>query len=205
MQKLFQAAQKGLAILAFRLRAQGVRTTLVWAYGRGIPKLMGTPLATYSRITQQIYVGPQYRRRGRRRLAQWGITGVVNMRIEYDDAAHNLLVGRYCHLPTVDDAAPTLEQLEQGVVFMRQVIAEGGKVYIHCAGGVGRAPTMAVAYFVRHGLSVDDAIRLIKRSRPFINITPPQMECLRRFEAIELARQPVSARQPGLARRQAQA
>ena len=27
---------------------------------------------------------------------------MVNMRVEYDDAAHGLALARYCHLPTVD-------------------------------------------------------------------------------------------------------
>jgi dual specificity MAP kinase phosphatase len=79
--------------------------------------------------------------------------------------------------------------LNAGIAFIEQVIAAGGKVYIHCAGGIGRAPTMAVAYFVRHGLSVDDAINLIKQTRPFINITPVQMEQLRRFERAQLEAQ----------------
>jgi protein-tyrosine phosphatase len=181
--------QKGFNIVSRRIKMQGLRTTLIWAYGRGLPKLTGIPMAKYSRITRQIYVGPQYRQRGKRHLARLGITGVVNMRVEYDDAAHNLLVGQYCHLPTIDDDAPTVEYLNAGIAFIEQVIAAGGKVYIHCAGGIGRAPTMAVAYFVRHGLSVDDAINLIKQTRPFINITPVQMEHLRRFERAQLEAQ----------------
>jgi len=184
MQKLRKSIPKGWDILIYRLRTQGVRTTLVWLYGRGVPKITGIPITKYSRITKQLYVGAQFRRMGKRRLKKLGITGVVNMRIEYDDAAHDLTLDHYCHLPTIDDVAPTLDHLDEGVAFIRQVVAEGGKVYIHCAGGIGRAPTMAIAYFVRHGFSVDEAMRLIKQVRPFINIMPVQMEQLRRFEAM---------------------
>ena len=186
------AFKKGYNIVKRRIKTQGLRTTLIWAYGRGLPKLSGMPMAKYSRITRQIYVGPQYRQWGKRYLARLGITGVLNMRVEYDDAAHNLLVGQYCHLPTIDDDAPTMVHLNAGIAFMERVIAGGGKVYIHCAGGIGRAPTMAVAYFVRHGLSVDDAIKLIKQTRPFINIMPVQMEQLRRFERQQLEAQRAS-------------
>jgi len=189
MQKLFKSTKKGWTILIRRLKTQGLKTTLIWVYGRGVPKVTGIPLAKYSRITRQIYVGPQFREPGKRYLTKLGITGVVNMRVEFDDAAHGLTVGHYCHLPTIDDDAPTFEYLDQGVAFMRQVVTQGGKVYIHCAGGVGRAPTMAVAYFVCHGLSVADAVALIKKTRPFINIMPVQMDQLHRFEARELARQ----------------
>ncbi len=175
MQRLLRPVQKGWTILMYRLRTQGVRTTVVWMYGRGVPKITGIPMAKYSRITKQLYVGAQFRRIGKRRLRKLGVTGVVNLRVEYDDAAHDLTLEHYCHLPTIDDDAPTLDHLREGVAFIRQVIADGGKVYIHCAGGIGRAPTMAIAYFVHHDFSVDEAIHLIKQVRPFINIMPVQM------------------------------
>jgi hypothetical protein len=189
MQKLFKFAQKGVRILVYRFRTQGVRTTLIWLYARGVPKVTGVPMARYSQITRQIYVGAQYGRWGRRWLQRRGINGVINMRVEYDDAARGLTLEHYCHLPTMDDDAPTLEHLYEGVAFIRRVIADKGKIYIHCAGGIGRAPTMVVAYFVCHGFSVDDAIRLIKQGRPFVNIMPAQMKQLRRLETLELERQ----------------
>jgi len=139
----------------------------------------------YSRITPEIYVGPQYRRAGKRRLLRMGINGSVNMRIEFDDAAHGLALEHYCHLPTVDDHAPTLDDLHQGVAFIHKVTAGGGKVYIHCGGGIGRAPTMAAAYFISQGLTSDEAISLIKKSRPFIRMMPAQTEQLERFEALQ--------------------
>ena len=45
------------------------------------------------------------------------------------------------------------------------------------------APTMAAAYFISRGYSLDDAVALIRETRPFIHIMPPQLEQLRRFEA----------------------
>ena len=59
----------------------------------------------------------------------------------------------------------------------------GGKVYIHCSAGVGRAPTMAAAYFLSRGHTLDEAIGMIKQVRPFINIMTPQMELLQKMEA----------------------
>ena len=169
---------KAFRILVRRLRTQGVRTTLIWMYGRGRPKLSGVPLMQYSQITPQVYVGPQYGPAGKRKLEELGITGDVNLRVEFDDAAHNLALQHYCHLPTVDDDAPSIEHLQQGVKFIEQLLNNGEKVYIHCAGGIGRAPTMAAAYFISQGMSLPEAIALIKKTRPFINIMPPQMERL---------------------------
>ncbi len=182
MKKILKFPVKGIRILAHRLRTQGLRTTLLWIYGRGIPKLTGVPLLQFSRITPEVYVGPQFGRRGKRKLEQSGLTAVVNLRIEFDDAEHGLALEHYCHLPTVDDEAPSMEHLHQGVTFMEEIVAQDGRVYIHCAGGVGRAPTMAAAYFIKQGMSLDEAIALIQKTRPFINIMPPQMEQLRAFE-----------------------
>lgn len=178
----FAAINKGVTILVRRLRDQGLATTLVWLYARGLPKLTGVPLLRFSQITPQVYVGPQYGRRGLAHLKAAGLTHGINMRIEFDDAAHGLALPDYLHLPTVDDEAPSIEHLDAGVAFMQQAVATGGKVYIHCAGGIGRAPTMAAAYFMRTGLSLEDSLALIRQTRSFISITPPQMVALRRYE-----------------------
>ncbi|MCO5189487.1 MAG: dual specificity protein phosphatase family protein [Anaerolineae bacterium] len=176
-------ARKGLSIFYHRIRYQGLGVTLAWAIGRGVPKLTGVPLLRYSRITPTVYVGPQFNQRGKRALEKEGIVGDINMRIEFDDAAHGLALAEYCYLPTIDDAAPTMAHLLEGAAFAERVIGNGGKVYIHCAGGIGRAPTMAAAYFMSQGMSLDEALALIKKTRPFINIMPPQMARLRDVEA----------------------
>ena len=147
--------------------------------------MTGIPIMRYSKITPYLYIGPQYNQRGKRRLEKEGIQHGVNLRIEFDDAAHGLALEQYCYLPTIDDDAPTIEHLEQGVTFIEEAINNEQKVYIHCAGGIGRAPTMAVAYFIRQGMSLNDAIALIKKTRPFIRIMPPQLAQLKHFETLK--------------------
>jgi len=185
MRKLFQYPQMGLEIIAYRLRNQGLATTLLWLYVRGIDFIRGIPFQRYCQITPVLYVGPQYRKSGKQALERWGITGSINMRTEHDDALHGLTFNHYCHLPTVDDQAPTLNQLERGVEFIDKLLSDGGKVYIHCAGGIGRAPTMAAAYFIHQGMALEEAIALIKKTRPIIRIMPPQLEQLKRYEVLQ--------------------
>jgi hypothetical protein len=180
--KLWKTLRKAVAILFWRLRTHGLRTTLIWAYVRAVPLLTGMPVLKYSRITPEVYVGTQYRQAGKRLLRRTGITGDVNMRIEFDDAAHGLDLEHYCYLPVVDDHAPTIDQLEEGIAFIDRVLTGGGKVYIHCAAGVGRAPTMAIAYFLSQGDSLAEAEARVRRGRPFIKIMPPQAERLKEFE-----------------------
>jgi protein-tyrosine phosphatase len=183
MRTLIRKAHIGLSILSRRLSVQGLRVTLLWAISRGYSKLTGIPILRHSQITPQLYVGAQYGRRGKRTLERAGIEGDVNLRTEFDDAAHGLALAQYCHLPTTDDEAPSFEHLSQGVAFIERVISGGGKVYIHCAGGVGRAPTLAAAYLITQGMTLDHALALIQRTRPFIYIMPSQMAQLREFEA----------------------
>ncbi|MBL8118491.1 MAG: dual specificity protein phosphatase family protein [Anaerolineae bacterium] len=145
--------------------------------------IRGAPLPRYSRITPNVYVSGQHRRRGMSILRGWGITGSVNLRSEYDDDAAGIAAANHLHLATIDNTAPTLEQIERGVAFMRDEIARGGKVYVHCAAGVGRAPTMAAAYLVSEGLTTDEAWATIRQVRPFIRPTSEQQALVRRYAA----------------------
>ena len=197
---MLKTIRKGARIIVRRLRAQGFRTTALWAYARGVPYITGVPILRYSRVTPALYVGPQHRANGKRALAQAGIAYILNMRSEFDDAVHGLTPdtppdgspadapAAYCHLPTPDDEAPSMAHLAQGIAFIESAIGSGGKVYIHCSAGVGRAPTMAAAYLIRCGYDADDALDLIRSARPFITITPPQMRRLRELEALQTAR-----------------
>lgn len=175
--------RKGWHILTHRLREQGLWVTLHWVWGRGLAYVTGVPVLRYSRVTPQLYVGPQFNAAGKRALEREGITAVVNLRTEFDDAAHGLAFPHYCYLPTVDDDSPSSEHFQRGVDFIQAQIATGGKVYIHCKAGVGRAPTLAAAYLVAQGDSLDTAIARIKQVRPFITITPPQMAALQTYAA----------------------
>jgi protein tyrosine phosphatase (PTP) superfamily phosphohydrolase (DUF442 family) len=172
---------KGLDIVWTRLYHQGLRTTAIWAVDHLVRRVTGAPLRAVSQITPQIHVGGQYRRRGWPRLAARGITAVVNMRVEFDDRAAGIAPPRYLHLPTVDDYAPSIEQLHTGVAFIADEIARGGAVYVHCKSGVGRAATMAVAFLVAEGLSLEQAGARIRQVRPFIRPTSVQIEQLERF------------------------
>ena len=179
---------KGVRTVRGRLRTQGVRTTALWAYARGIPKLTGVPLLEYSRVTDALYVGPQHRKGGRRALLRCGITHIVNMRAEFDDADYGFTFDAassdgYCYLPTIDDAPISAVHFAEGVAFIAGAIDGGGKVYIHCSAGVGRAPSMAAAYLIAaEGYGTDAALQRIRQARPFIRPTPSQVAGLREFE-----------------------
>lgn len=148
--------------------------------------LTGLPLARRSMITPNIYLGGQYGLRSVGRLKLLGVTAVVNMR---EKSIHKSLESRdfkILNLPTVNTYAPTMADLKKGAKFIEKEIKNGGKVYIHCWWGEERGPTMALAYLVWSGLTLDDAYKLVKKTRTFINPTPPQRKRLKEFEEMTL-------------------
>lgn len=173
----------GLEILWRRLSEQGLAVTIWWAADHAVRILTGAPLRRVSQITPQLHVGGQHRRRGWPRLAARGITAVVNMRVEFDDQEAGIAPRRYLHLRVVDDQAPTLEQLYRGAAFIIEELANQGAVYVHCGSGIGRAATLAAAYFITTGLTGQEAWAQIRKARPFIRPTPAQLRQVERFAA----------------------
>lgn len=163
---------------------QGLKTTLIEARDQLHRRIRGAPLKNRSRITQNLYVGGQYNEKGWERLkSDRGVTAVVNMRAEYNEADHGFgpEPAQYCYLPTPDGYAPKLADIRKGVDFIREQIAKGGTVYVHCWEGVGRAPTVAAAYLTTTGLTPSEAWGTIKKVRPYIRPTRGQLAVVDAF------------------------
>jgi protein-tyrosine phosphatase len=114
-------------------------------------------------------------------MAQQGLTASVSLRRSVDDAARGVALERHLWLPTTDDTPPSLTQLAEATEFICNARREGRAVYVHCASGVGRAPTAAAAYLVSLGMTPPDAWRLIRRARPFVRPKPAQSEQVEQF------------------------
>ncbi|MEP7291161.1 MAG: dual specificity protein phosphatase [Chloroflexota bacterium] len=158
-----------------QLRKQGLWFTLLEIIDQTVRRVSGAPTGHFTRITPQLHVGGQYSRKGWATLARRGVTAAVSMRGEYDDRGEGFLPPRYLHLPTVDNHAPTLDHLHQGIDFITDELERGGQVYIHCWEGVGRGPTMLAAYLVSSGLKPSEAWAKIRAVRPFIRPTVAQI------------------------------
>jgi hypothetical protein len=168
--------------LSSRVKEDGARDVWHWAYGHGVPTVVGVPIVKYHKIMEGVYVGPQHGKLGHRRLAAAGVTASLNMRTGYSDVDNGVGFGEYLQLPTTDGTPPSLEQLREGAEFIRRVVAGGGSVYIHCQTGLGRGPTMAAAYLISEGRSLEEACEMIRTVRPFTDIRPGQLERLQEFE-----------------------
>ena len=145
-------------------------------------QMLGIPYLKRSQITADLFLGGQYNLVGLKKLKQIGITAIVNMRLTsiYNEAHYEGF--RYLHLPTTDNTPPTLEDLIKGAEFVDTEIKNKGKVYIHCRQGLGRGPSMAIAYLLKLGTTYDDAFKIIKKVRSFINPRPMQITRLKELE-----------------------
>ncbi len=56
-------------------------------------------------------------------------------------------------ISAVDIEGVKLEEIDQGVEFIRQQILKGRTVYVHCKAGIGRSATVVACYLLKYGLA----------------------------------------------------
>jgi hypothetical protein len=164
-----------------QIRRVGLSGVLLWTVDDIARFLAGVSIRSVSQITPQLHLGGQYRPRGWPKLAARGVTAVVNLRAEYNDADAGIAPAHYLYLPTDDDHEPTLDQLQEGITFIKAEIEQGGSVYIHSNGGVDRAATMVAVYLRSTGLTTEQVWSRICQVRPFIFPTSAQIVQVENF------------------------
>lgn len=136
-------------------------------------------------VTDRIAVGGAiWDEQGMIEVAGAGITHVINMQAEFDETR----LGQMYFLtvlwnPTDDDFEPKPASLFHcGVEFARDALRdESAKVYIHCAAGVHRAPTMTLAVLCTMGWEMEEAMLTIERLRPEIEFVEVYVESVREY------------------------
>src|ERR1700752_3532552 len=102
-------------------------------------------------------------------VARAGITHIIDMQIEFDDTPlaekHGIEV---LWNPTDDDFEEKPAALfRRGGEFAQKMLeSEDGKLFIHCAAGVHRAPMMALAVLGTMGWDLEDAMEMIEARGP---------------------------------------
>lgn len=72
---------------------------------------------------------------------------------------------KHYHLSIVDQRVCSREDMDALIRWVQDAIQTGGRVVMHCIGGLGRSGMAAAGFLKRQGLSVDDAIREVRRAR----------------------------------------
>ena len=139
----------------------------------------------YSDVTPQLAVGGAFptrqikrltaaRRDGRRRLSA---RSQRRRRRRWPQAGIEFL-----HVPTLDRHGFTFEQMRDGVDWVLEHLANGGRAFMHCEHGVGRGPLMACAVLVAQGHSAPEALRIVRAGRWQALPNDRQLAALLNFE-----------------------
>ena len=141
----------------------------------------GEHILEYNQITDEIYIGTNMccQVDFAKELLDKGITAVISLEAEKMDNPSG--VDYFLWLPVVDHYAPTDKQLRLGLQTLEFFVKEGIKLYAHCKHGHGRAPTLVIAYFIKQGMGVDEAIEFVKSKRPSMHLNEIQIESLREY------------------------
>ena len=100
-------------------------------------------------------------------VRQQGIDAIVNLCGEFCDLHEIQEEAGFdvYYFPIADECAPDMEAMEQAFKWLDNIVAEGRKVLIHCRFGVGRTGTFVTAYFMKNGLDMKAAAKILKNTR----------------------------------------
>ncbi|MFL6721353.1 MAG: dual specificity protein phosphatase family protein [Sphingomonas sp.] len=129
-------------------------------------------------LTRQLAVGGALGADAVETLGAHGISAVVDLRAEDCDDEETLRAAGIAllHLPTPDLEPATHQHLESGVTFVRERLARGEKVLIHCQHGIGRSALLALCVLVDLGFEPLDALRHAKDCREIVSPSRSQYE-----------------------------
>jgi ADP-ribosyl-[dinitrogen reductase] hydrolase len=91
----------------------------------------------------------------------------------------------WIHLPIVDLEVPDWrfeERWEKAGTKMSHILANGGRIVLHCRAGLGRTGTIAARLLVEFGVDPRAAIAKVRQARPGAIQTREQVEYIRECE-----------------------
>ena len=115
-------------------------------------------------VTDQIYVGSQSDSRRLRVNNAEIITAILDCTGDSYEPPPGIGL---CTLGMPDNSEFDTEIVWRGLDFIRQAVSDGGKVLVHCRGGVSRSRALVAAYLVlHHRMSWQEAKAEVYRKRP---------------------------------------
>jgi protein-tyrosine phosphatase len=105
---------------------------------------------------------------------------IVDLTSEFQERKHVRQRPGYLSFPILDACAPNVDALLAAIKSLPK-----GRVFIHCAQGHGRTGLFAAACLLENheATSADEALQLLKKTRPGIRLNRAQRRCLSEFEA----------------------
>ena len=134
-----------------------------------------------SQITDQLFIGTNAccETHYNQELIYKGVLNDLSLEGESVDKPFG--VATYLWLPVPDHQAPSFDLVDIGLSYIDRVIAQHGRIFIHCTNGHGRAPTMGIAWLVHQGMSLDEAMDFVTQKRPEVHLESAQKTFLESF------------------------
>jgi ADP-ribosyl-[dinitrogen reductase] hydrolase len=128
----------------------------------------------------------------------WGATAVISLLedFEYDELEVPNLPTAYkehfqwFNLPIPDKCAPDEAWLSHWLTLrheFKSLLANSGKILIHCKGGFGRTGTVAALILMDHGCAAADATSVCRQARDFAVETEAQEKFVMDYERLKLS------------------
>jgi hypothetical protein len=148
------------------------------------PALAPRPGEDLSWITPDVVLGAGPERFGYDTLSRLGIGAVLSLRAEVDDDAAWLASHRiaYKRVLVPDYKGPSDAQMADAVAWIRENVAAGRRVYVHCRAGIGRSATIVAAWLAsERGWDDGRAWGFVRARRPVVDHTDDQRASLVRW------------------------
>ena len=138
-----------------------------------------------SQVTDKIFIGQQLLWFHRGVFRRKKIGAVLDVTVENREPFF-IIMDKSIHclrIPILDKTSPSVKQLENGVNWGLEQIAQGKNLYVHCGAGHERSATFVAAMLLRTGeaKTLDEAIRNIQRNRPKAGFVSNQRETLEKW------------------------
>lgn len=134
------------------------------------------PTPDYARVAPWLLVGPALDADGYAHLVREGVTHVLDLRSEASDDPNLMrdLDLDWRRVPVDDLMAPTADQLAEINAWLDESRETPPVVYVHCEGGLGRSPTIAIALLMQRGFTHAEAHRFVTTARSVASPTSEQ-------------------------------
>ena len=119
-------------------------------------------------VYPNVFVGDVYAAHNSNELKKQGITHVVNVACGVAPAFPNDF--KYLLVPLLDCASENIQDhFHKTSQFIKEALADNGRVFIHCLQGISRSATIAAAFVISDlSATPQEAVKIIKHRRPSI-------------------------------------
>lgn len=143
----------------------------------------------WSQVTPHVWIGARLTNRQAAEARDRGVTAVLDLTAEFS-APSVFRSLAYCNVPVLDLTEVSTQQLRQTTSFIAQHAVHGGVVYVHCKVGYSRSAAVMAAWLLESGqaASGEQALEILRRTRPGIVLRPEVSAAVRKYEVSMLAR-----------------